>query len=285
MGANIPVFDENELNKLNASGYKDDVNNERKNGFAIGTVVRSNIMNAVLNILTKSVSAIFDVLDSAQEIDIDSNKESIKNYLIDGLNKYINSKLKLTSSDAKVSIQIDEEAAKEITVNNVQHATNADNATNSTNAINATNADNASKATNDSSGRNIIDTYETKTDSNSKLTEAKNYTDTQISAIQLQITSLGEYDVEAGSSKDITINLETFNKLYENQFPIVTFSNDGNSTYLVLTTKSEVENIKLMVFSSFNGAQTSAQMKFLQITNFNGNITSTLYYKTINYNN
>lgn len=66
---------------------------------------------------------------------------------------------------------------------------NADNATNAVNAVNATNADNATnavnaanadKATQDANG-NVIDvTYETKSDANSKLGEAKGYTDQKI---------------------------------------------------------------------------------------------------------
>lgn len=41
-------------------------------------------------------------------------------------------------------------------------------------------ANEAGKATNDGNGRNIVSTYETKTDASAKLTEAKEYTDTQI---------------------------------------------------------------------------------------------------------
>ena len=73
------------------------------------------------------------------------------------------------------------------------HATNADKATNAEhsdeathaiNADNAINAENATKATQDASGNVITDTYETKTDANAKLQEAKEYADTAATTVK-----------------------------------------------------------------------------------------------------
>lgn len=59
-------------------------------------------------------------------------------------------------------------------------ATNAENANHAVNADNATSSDSATKATQDASGNVITDTYETKADAVTKINEAKDYTDEQI---------------------------------------------------------------------------------------------------------
>lgn len=129
MASNIPVFDENNQNKLNITDYTDD--NERKDGFAGGQPIRSNIMNTVLNITTKAVSAILDAITNSKEINSDSDKQDIVDYVKYGLTKYIDNGIKISGNNTNtVTLQVGNEATKSVVINDVNHATNADNTTN-----------------------------------------------------------------------------------------------------------------------------------------------------------
>ena len=68
-------------------------------------------------------------------------------------------------------------------------ATTADSAAKATTADSATTAGSATKATQDASGNTITTTYETKVDASAKLTEAKNYTDEKVGAIDTLVVS------------------------------------------------------------------------------------------------
>ena len=65
-------------------------------------------------------------------------------------------------------------------VKEAEHATSADSADEATHA---TSADSATKATQDGSGNVIVNTYETKSDANAKLAEAKSYADSKVSGL------------------------------------------------------------------------------------------------------
>ena len=80
-----------------------------------------------------------------------------------------------------------------VIVKEAEHATSADSATT------ATSADSATKATQDGNGKVISSTYETKTDANSKLEEAKSYTDTVASG-KSDATHKHENDYDAKGS-------------------------------------------------------------------------------------
>lgn len=129
MASNIPVFDENNQNKLNAAYYTDD--NERKDGFVSGQPIRSNIMNTVLNITTKAVSAILEAITNSKEINSDSDKQDIVDYVKYGLTKYIDNGIKISGNNTNtVALQVGNETTKSVIINDVNHATNADNTTN-----------------------------------------------------------------------------------------------------------------------------------------------------------
>lgn len=93
-----------------------------------------------------------------------------------------------TEVDTKLSAvdaSIDKITSGTTVVKEAEHAVSADTATNATNANhaatadNATNANSATKATQDGNGNVIAATYETVSNSDSKLAEAKSYTDTK----------------------------------------------------------------------------------------------------------
>lgn len=68
-----------------------------------------------------------------------------------------------------------------IIVKEAEHATSANK---STSADSATNAESATKATQDGNGNVIVDTYETKTDAQTKLDNAKSYADSAAAAVK-----------------------------------------------------------------------------------------------------
>lgn len=105
-------------------------------------------------------------------------------YDIDSTHNY--ERMKIGDGKTVVSSLPFVEASK---AENANHATTADTATNAghattaghaTSADTATTADSATKATQDASGNVITTTYETKVDAAAKLTEAKEYTDSEI---------------------------------------------------------------------------------------------------------
>ena len=71
-------------------------------------------------------------------------------------------------------------------------------------ATNAETAETANKATQDASGNIITETYETKTDSTAKLTEAKGYTDQEIAKIEETLESIGD-NIDLSSAELITV--------------------------------------------------------------------------------
>ena len=92
-----------------------------------------------------------------------------------------------------------------VIVKEAEHATNAEHATSADSATTAASADSATKATQDGNGKVISSTYETKTDANSKLEEAKSYTDTVASG-KSDTTHKhdNDYDVKGAANNALT---------------------------------------------------------------------------------
>jgi hypothetical protein len=98
-----------------------------------------------------------------------------------------------------------------IVVKEAEHADSADKAGIADEAAHAANADAATKATQDASGNVITDTYETKADASTKLTEAKAYTDTAIEEVKTDASNKDAVVlVEAQKSVNaVQVNLDT----------------------------------------------------------------------------
>lgn len=88
-----------------------------------------------------------------------------------------------STADAATNATNAENAVNAENAKEAEHAASADEATHSTNADHAATADSSTKTEQDGNGNVISDTYETKTDAETKLTEAKEYTDSAIEAI------------------------------------------------------------------------------------------------------
>lgn len=111
-------------------------------------------------------------------------------------NEYTNEKVaEITSGDTVVKES--EHSSTADTATNAEHAVNAEHATS---ADTATTADSATKATQDGNGNVITDVYETKTDANEKLTEAKTHTDT----LSEQVAYINEEDNENIANPDVS---------------------------------------------------------------------------------
>ena len=92
------------------------------------------------------------------------------------------------------------------------HSSTSDEATHAESADHATSADSATKATQDAEGNVITDTYETKEDAETKLAEAKGYTDTAVAnlvnAAPATLDTLGELATAFNENKEVVDALD-----------------------------------------------------------------------------
>lgn len=134
-------------------------------GDELGTVMSGgnvNIKDGIITVLDDSHNHIIDNIDGLQDI---LTTKSDVGHIHDDM-YYTESEIDTKVSEINASITSITNGT--VVVPKASHALNADN---------ATAAVSAEKATQDASGNIIVDTYETKTDAASKLTEAKAYAD------------------------------------------------------------------------------------------------------------
>lgn len=117
-------------------------------------------------------------------------------------------------SDAKLYIdeQIESLMDGDFAISNAEYAETAGHATtadSATSAESANIANSATKATQDASGNVITATYETKTDAESKLNSAKEYTDEKISTLVGDTAVADQINAVADSIQDQLLELST----------------------------------------------------------------------------
>ena len=141
----------------------------------------------------------------------------------------------------------------------VKHATSADSATSAT------------KATQDASGNVITSTYETKTDANAKLTEAKSYTDTKVSGLAsttIVDNKISSHNSSTSAHSDIRALIEDLTTKLNNFLDVDDTTTDQLSEVLTLIennkgTLDSLTSSKINVSDIVDNLTTSSASKVL----------------------
>lgn len=143
--------------------------------YKVDTALSSTSANPVQNkVIDAEFDAIADAMNALEQA-VDGKSDSTHNHD----DRYY-TETEVDQKISSVNTSITNITSGSTPVKEAEHAESADTATN---ANHATFSDNATKATQDGNGKVIANTYETKTDAQTKLDEAKSYTDTKTSGL------------------------------------------------------------------------------------------------------
>lgn len=169
--------------------------------YTVDSVLSDSSINPVQNkVLNEEFDAISDGMGALEQA-IDGKAEKNHSH-----NDVYYTETEIDTKLSEVNTSITNITNGNIVVKEAEHATSADKSTHSSTA------DSSVKATQDGSGNVITDTYEIKSDAQSKLEEAKSYTDTAIANLVNSapetLDTLGELATAFNENKEVVDALD-----------------------------------------------------------------------------